>query len=427
MGAKMQLRSRSVEDEPRFVVGMDAHARKLAVSVWDWSDRFNACLHREIKCVDVDAMVKTYERHVDLDSITVIEASTNAAILKRRLNEAGFRAEVVRSDIIADKERKRKVCDIQDARNLALAYIKGDVRDFVWTPSDEYSEHRDVMFAYRDTVKELTRTSNRIWSVCSRKGYALPGRSSCAKVESLRKTIEETGIGGFAKERLEMLLEDYERLLKRKEALSRRMAETALSKPEMLRLMQLQGVNYKGAFALSAAVEDVRRFPEASKLAAYCGFSPIVDTSGSEEEAARRRGGTGKPLDGEGRDDVKHFFTEAGQTVLASCADSKLGKWGWSMINRGKPRNKVVCAIGHKLVLYAFHIMRGDPTPNRDGEAFFKRKMVGLHREIGAARMHELGFGTRGQFASAQAKLVYGSLPEPATPGGATPLEAKSN
>ena len=427
MCAKMQMRTRGVEDEPRFVVGMDAHARKLAVSVWDWSDRFNACLHREIKCVDVDAMVKTYERHVDLDSITVIEASTNAAILKRRLNEAGFRAEVVRSDTIADKERRRKVCDIQDARNLALAYIKGDVRDFVWTPSDEYSEYRDVMFAYRDAVKELTRTSNRIWSVCSRKGYALPGRSPYAKTETLRKTIEETGIGGFAKEQLEMLLEDYERLLKRKEALSRRMAETALTKPEMLRLMQLQGVNYKGAFALSAAVEDVRRFSEASKLAAYCGFSPIVDTSGSEEEVARRRGGTGKPLDGEGRDDVKHFFTEAGQTVLASCADSKLGKWGWSMINRGKPRNKVVCAIGHKLVLYAFHIMRGDPTPNRDGEAFFKRKMVGLHREIGAARMHELGFGTRGQFASAQAKLVYGSLPEPAASGGTASQETESN
>ena len=97
---------------------MDAHSKKLAISIWDWSDRFNACLHREIKCVDVDAMVKTYERHVDLDSITVGEASTNAAILKRRLNEAGFRAEVVRSDTIANKERKRKVCDIQDAQNL---------------------------------------------------------------------------------------------------------------------------------------------------------------------------------------------------------------------------------------------------------------------------------------------------------------------
>ena len=338
MGAKMQLRSRSVEDEPRFVVGMDAHARKLAVSIWDWSDRVNPCLHREIKCVDVDAMVRTYERHVDLDSITIIEASTNSAILKRRLEEAGYRAEVVRSDTIANKERKRKICDIQDARNLALAYAKSDIKDFVWTPSDEYSEYRDISFMYRDTVKELVRTSNRIWSICSRKGYSLPVRSAPAKVGAQRKTIDETGIGGFAKVQLEMLLEDYERLLARKEALSRRMAETVLSKPEMLRLMQLQGVNYKGAFTISAAVEDVRRFQTAAKLAAYCGFAPILDTSGDEEEKARRRGGTGKPMDGEGRDDVKHFFTEAGQTVLTKCADSRLGRRGWAMINRGKHR-----------------------------------------------------------------------------------------
>ena len=366
-------RSRNADDEPRFVVGMDAHARKLAVSIWDWSDRFNACLHREIKCVDVDAMVATYERHVDPDSITIIEASTNSGILRRRLEDAGYRAEVVRSDTIADKER----------------------------------------------------TSNRIWSLCSRKGYPLPARSSAAKVDAVREAIEAAGAGGFAREHLEMLLEDYERLLRRKEALSRRMAETVLAKPEMLRLMQLQGVNYKGAFAMSAAVEDIGRFSSAAKLAAYCGFAPVLDTSGDEEEEARRRGGTGKPLDGEGRDDVKHFFMEAGQAVLTKCADSKLGRRGWSMVNRGKHRNKVVCAIGHKLVLYAFHILRGDPTPNRDDEEFFKRKMRAFYQKIGARRMHELGHGTKEQFASAQAKLVYGSLPEPATPGGATPREAE--
>ena len=297
----------------------------------------------------------------------------------------------------------------------------------MWTPSDEYSEYRDVMFAYRDTVKELVRTSNRMWSICSRKGCALPVRSASAKVDTLRGTIEGTGIGGFAKEQLEMLLEDYERLLGRKEALARRMAETVLSKPEMLRLMQLQGVNYKGAFAISAAVEDVRRFPTAAKLAAYCGFAPVLDTSGGEEEKARRRGGTGKPLDGEGRDDVKHFFTEAGQSVLTSCAGSRLGKWGWAMVNRGKPRNKVVCAVGHKLVLYAFHIMRGDPTPNRDNEELFKRKMRKLHQEVGAGRMHGLGHGTREQFADAQAKLVYGSLPESAASCGAASQETESN
>lgn len=412
MNAKKQLRRRNIEDEPRYVIGMDAHSRKLAISIWDWSDRFNACIHREIKCMDIEAMVKTYERCVDPDSITIIESSTNSATLKKMLNEAGYRAEIVRADIIANKERRRKVCDIVDAKNLALAYIKGDIDEFVWTPSDKYTEYRDIMFAYRDTSKEVTRISNRIWNICSRKGYKLPIRNATSKTATLRKMIAETGIGGFAKEQLEMLLDDYDRLFNRKKEISRKIAEIVLFNPRMLRLMQLHGVNYKGAFALDAAVEDPHRFSTASKLSAYGGFSPIVDSSGEEEEYARRRGGLKKPLDGEGRRDVKFFFTEAGQSVLTSCASSDIGKWGWAMVNRGKPRNKVVCAIGRKLLTYSWHILRGDPTPNRHSEAFFKRKMRSFHQTIGAKRMHELGLGTRDQFANAQAKLIYGSLPE---------------
>jgi transposase len=400
-----------MQDEPRYVIGMDAHSRKLAISIWDWSDRFNACMHRELKCIDIDSMIKTYERNVNIDSITIIESSTNSASLKKMLNAAGYRAEIVRADVIANKERKRRICDIRDAENLALAYIKGDIDEFVWTPSQEYTQYRDIMFAYRDTTKEMTRLSNRIWNMCSRKGYKLPIRNSTNKVSILREMIIETNIEGFAKEQLEMLLEDFDRLLQRKTELSRRIAEIVLSNPRMLRLLQLHGVNYKGAFALDAAVENPHRFSTASKLSAYGGFSPIVDSSGEEEEYAKRKGGLKKPLDGEGRRDVKFFFTEAGQTVLTSCANTKLGKWGWKMINRGKSRNKVVCAIGRKLLTYSWHILRGDSTPNRHSEEFFKRKMRTFYQTIGAKRMHELGYGTRNQFAEAQAKLVYGDLP----------------
>lgn len=411
MSAKRQHRRRRMQDEPRYVIGMDAHSRKLAISIWDWSDRFNACMHRELKCIDIDSMIKTYERNVNIDSITIIESSTNSASLKKMLNAAGYRAEIVRADVIANKERKRRICDIRDAENLALAYIKGDIDEFVWTPSQEYTQYRDIMFAYRDTTKEMTRLSNRIWNMCSRKGYKLPIRNSTNKVSILREMIIETNIEGFAKEQLEMLLEDFDRLLQRKTELSRRIAEIVLSNPRMLRLLQLHGVNYKGAFALDAAVENPHRFSTASKLSAYGGFSPIVDSSGEEEEYAKRKGGLKKPLDGEGRRDVKFFFTEAGQTVLTSCANTKLGKWGWKMINRGKSRNKVVCAIGRKLLTYSWHILRGDSTPNRHSEEFFKRKMRTFYQTIGAKRMHELGYGTRNQFAEAQAKLVYGDLP----------------
>ena len=135
------------------------------------------------------------------------------------------------------------------------------------------------MLSLSGASKHVTRISNRIWSVCSRKGYKLPIKGGKAKTATLRVMIAETGIGGFAKEQLETLLDDYDRLFARKEALSKRIAEIVLSNPRMLKLMQLQGVNYKGAFALEAAVEDPHRFSKASKLAAYGGFSPIVDSS----------------------------------------------------------------------------------------------------------------------------------------------------
>ena len=135
-------------------------------------------------------MEKTFERHVPLDSIIIMEASTNSRVLKNRLTELGFRAEVVRSDILEKKEKKRKIRDIQDARNLALAYIRGNVQDFVWTSSDEYDQYKDIHFAYRDTVKELTRISNRIWNICSQKGYRLPIRSGVTKASSLRDMIK---------------------------------------------------------------------------------------------------------------------------------------------------------------------------------------------------------------------------------------------
>ena len=400
---------------PKYAVGVDAHSKKLAISIWEGSDPWNPTLYREIKSCEIDAMEKTFERHVPLDSIVIIEASTNSRKLKNALVDIGFRAEVVKADTISNKESRRKVCDMQDARNLALAYIKGDIREFVWTPSDEYAEYRDIHFAYRDTVKELTRTSNRIWSICSQKGFDLPIRAGETKAASIHEMIKDLDVSGFIKDRLEMLIKDYERMLERRHELDRMMAEAVLDNDAMLGLMQLPGFYLHASFVLQALVEDPRRFPTAAKLAAYSGLSPTIDTSGEEEERAKKKGGTGKPLDGEGRQDLKYYCCEAGQTVLNLCPKTNIGKWGWAMLNRGKPKNKVACAVGHKLVTYAWHIMRGDPTPNRDGEPMFKRKMVRFYSELGKERMRELGYPTRTDFAKAMAKRFYGALPEART------------
>lgn len=396
---------------PKYVVGMDAHSRKLAVSIWESSDPWNPELHSEKPKCDIAQMKQYYQEKVPLDSITIIEASTNSAMIKNMLDEIGFRAEVVRSDAIAGKQRKRKVCDIEDARKLAMAYIHGDITEFVWTPSDEYSEYRDILFAYRDAVKETTRTSNRIWSICCRQGFDFDIKAGETKGESIREMVKQLNVTGFIKDRLEMLVNDYEYYFSRRIEIEDRIAEIVVQSKAMIALMQLPGVYYHAAFATQAVVEDAHRFPTAAKLAAYGGFAMIGNTSGEEEERAKSKGGTGKPLDGEGRRDLKTYFCEAGHTALNNCGKMKVGKWGWALVYRGKHKNKAACAVGRKLLTYSWHIMRGDPTPNREDESFFKRKMKRFYSELGAKRMKELGYANRDDFAERMAQDIYGHLP----------------
>lgn len=412
------------EGQPLYVVGMDAHSRKLALSVWEWSDPWNPVLHRRIPSVGVEAMAKTYERHVPLDSITLIEASTNSGHLKEELERIGYRAEIVRSDVIAGRERKRKVCDIQDADSIALAYIHGEVREFVWSPTDECAERRDVLFAYRDCQKDLTRTGNRIWSICSRRGFRFGIAGGTTRAATIREMLAKSGIAGIVRRRLDMLVDDYERCMERRDELKRMMAEAVFGDDGMVALMQLPGVNYRVAFATVAAVGDVGRFPKASKLAAYGGFSPVVDTSGEEEERARRKGGTGKPMDNEGRGDLKLYYTEAGQAVLNTCGDTPLGRWGWHLVNAGKSKNKAACAVARKLLTYAWHVLRGDPTPSREGEKFFRRKLVRFCGVLGSRRVRELGFARRDDFAEKHARRIYADLPKKAPEGASGGLAA---
>ena len=401
---------RDISRRPRYVVGMDAHSVKIAISVWEWSDPWNPVLFKEIKCFDISAMAATYERHVPLESLTLIEASTNSMRLKQELCELGFRAEVIPSNAIHGKEKKRKVRDIQDARNIAQGYMKGDIQEFVWTPPDETAECRDILFAYRDARKDMTRAANRIWSICNRKGYGIDVVAGKTTAQTIRDDIRRMDIRGIMAERLAMLVEEYELHAKRLKKLEEMMAEHSFGSDAAMALMQLPGIFYKAAFATIAAVGDARRFGSASKLAAYGGFAPILDTSGEEERLAAKRGGTGKPLDKEGRRDLKYYYVEAGHTVLNTCAATSIGKWGWRMLNRGKPKNKVACAIGRKLLTYAWHIMRGDPTPNREGEKFYRRKLVRFCSVLGKERMKELGFEKRDAFAEFHASKIYAGL-----------------
>ena len=398
---------------PLYVVGMDAHSRKLAISIWECSDPWEPKFVKRIPNFEVDSMVKTYEYHVSRDSITIIEATTNAFYLKHQLAEAGFQAAVVKSDTIAGKVKKRKICDNSDADALALAYIHGDVKEFVWSPTREHAQYREIYFAYRDCQRDLIRAKHRIWSICSQNGkLSKLGRRGTTSVK-LREILKTEELDDFTCLRLEFLLDDCERYEKRREMLKALMAKSVLQNPSMLALMQLPGVNYRTAFVTVAFIGDARRFSSAAKMVAYAALAPMLNTSGEEEKRAAKRGGTGNPLDNEGRHDLKYFYGEAGQTVLSAYADTALGKWGWHLFYKGKAHNEVACAIARKLVTYAWHILRGDPTPNRECEASYRRKLGFFCTRLKLLKeVKKQGYKTIATFIDAQVERIYSGLPE---------------
>lgn len=411
MSEEKQTQTKDARPRTAYVVGMDAHSRKLAISIWRWSDPWYPQLVKNTS-FDISELREKFEKFVELDSITIIEASTNSTAIKEMLNEVGYRAEVVRADTIADKERKRKVCDSKDAENLALAYIKGDVKDFVWTPSGKYVEYRSILYAFRDAKRESQRNWNRIWSLCSANGVKLPELAGEEFVAEVRAAIKDRLIDKYTLERFEMMIKDYEYYLKRYVELDNLIREIVAQEDDMIDLMQLQGAYYKSAFAIKTIVENAKRFPKGSKLSAYACLAAQVNTSGEQEKRAKKKGGSGKPLDTDGRRDLKFWFCESAQTVLNTCGNSTLGKWGHRLIFKGKARNKVVCAVARKQTLYAWHIMRGDPTPNRENEDFFRRKMIRFAGDLGKARIHTAGYGSRAEFAERHIKRLYGHLPK---------------
>ena len=281
----MDTQTQGHGDKPRtkYVVGMDAHSRKLAISIWEWSDPWNPVLVRNVKCFAISEIKEVYEKHVDLDSITIIEASLNSAMIKEVLFELGFRAEVVKADIIADKERKRKVCDIKDAENLARAYIKGDVEEFVWTPTAKYAKYRSIFFAYRDARKEAQRNWNRIRSLCSANGAKLPEEVGEKFVRLVRKATTEIDLDEFTSERFEMMIADYEYYCSRCGKLDRMIMEIVASEDEMIDLMQLPGFFYMSAFAVKTIVEDAKRFSKGQARG-------LCRTRGPGEHKRRGRG-----------------------------------------------------------------------------------------------------------------------------------------
>jgi len=396
------------------LVGMDAHTRVLSLCVAEWRHGSDPEVKARFPNVMLEDMERVYERRIPKDAVTLVESSGNTRVIVRRLEAIGRSVVVLNSDILGSISEKDRVNDRIDAEKLAYAYARGNSSGkTVWMPSEEYAGYRDLISGYLRSSRDATRTSNRIWAFCNSHGLPLPKRGMPRKSEKIRAILKGMGLDANQRALIDGQLEDFEHFRRRRAEDIGRIKRAAIRRRDVLRLMQLPGIQLYIAFAIVAYVEDIGRFPTAKKLVSYFGLNPAVNDSGERERRNRRAGRSHGHLSRFGRSDVKHLCAEIGQTVLR-CGESPIGRWARRKLASGKEYNKVCMAAARKVVTYAWYILNDVPSPNRDAQAFYERKLARAYGEVGRDEMAKHGFPTRASFVKAVSAEVFANLPEPA-------------
>lgn len=249
-------------------------------------------------------------------------------------------------------------------------------------------------------------SSNRIWAFCSEHGLKYRRGASGAKCLDLRRQLEEKEWTGIQRFCIDEYLRDHEQAWERRVRYKKAIEEIVATTPDMLRLMQLRGLGAIGAFALVAYTENVHRFETPKKLVAYFGINPTVCSSGKSDgvHATSKRGnGT-----------VRSILAECAQTALRG-KNGNIVSWAKRLLAQKKPFAKVVMAVARKLVMYAWHILMGHPTPDRENETMFRHKLIVLATGLGKEKIRAMGYESRDAFSAAVCDPLYAHLPATAT------------
>lgn len=369
------------------VVGLDARSEKLVFSVWLRGRTVEQSRHlRTVTCAVGDLESVSAKQTLPEDTI-VLEASTNAFSIAERLEASNRRALVVKSDPVAGFAQRYCISDTVDADNLAKFFISGLAR-VVWRPDPKSRWMRDVFFGHRNSVKDCTRASSRIWAFCSGHGLNLPRRKRAKKVAEIRRQLESPAWTAEERPVLGRETENHEHALKVRDGYERRIAEEVAKNPEAVRLTQVLGVRFVVAFALLAFIGDAGRFATAKKLVAYIGLNPPVCRSGKFE---------GRPaLSRCGRKDLRPLPVQAAQTAMRT-GKQGMHKWARGLAARKNP-NIAVAAPARKIVTLVWHILRGHTVPADEAPQGYATKMVKLAAKVGREKLRSLGYESTADF-----------------------------
>jgi transposase len=208
-----------------------------------------------------------------------MEVSGGAWEVARILEPHVERVVVVSPDDTGIAQARTKT-DRLDARKLASLLWRGEL-GAVWMPDERARVLRRRLARREQLVRTRTRVKNEVHAVLMRR---LKGKPPCSDLFGVkgRRWLRRLSLPPEEAETVQAALRHIVFLDREIEQVERMVAKQMLTWPESKRLMTVPGVNLIAAATFLAAIGDIARFRNSSKLVAYLGLDPRVRQSGEQ-------------------------------------------------------------------------------------------------------------------------------------------------
>ena len=275
-----------------------------------------------------------------------IEATGATQWFERLMGECGHELWVGDpAEIRARMVRKQKT-DERDALHL-LDLLMTERFPRVWVPSPEERDARQLLQHRQKLVRMRTSVKNQLHGLAMGQGLC---RKQKLWSERGRKQLEALELGPWASRRRQELLKLLDELEPQITELNKAVEAEAARRPEVVLLMEVEGVGPVTGLAYVLTLGPVERFPRSRQVVGYLGLDPEEDTTGGHQRFGH--------ISKQGNTMMRWLLVEAGQT--AARLDPELRRvYKRLKVRRGANVAKV--AIARRLAVRMYWILREAP------------------------------------------------------------------
>ncbi len=330
-----------------YYTGIDLHRKTSYLTTVDSDGR----IIKKANLYNDEPTILEYFLNLDDDTQVVIESTANWYWIYDLLTLHAIPVVVsnpVKTKAIASARIKN---DKLDAHMLAQL-LRADLLATVHVSSQKTRQLKELLRHRHKLVKDAVRMKNRIHNIMAKNNLKIPVSDLFGK-QGLA-FLADAELPHYQRRQVDTYLHLYHPLKEQVDALTKQIKQQAKTDPMAQLLMTIPGVGAITAMFMVAEIEDIGRFKSYRHLASYAGLVPRLDASADKQRMGR--------ITKQGSPYLRTALVEAAQ--VAARTKGRLRIFFRKRIVRSGYQ-KAVVATAHKIIQYAYYILR-DQTPYRE-------------------------------------------------------------